>query len=101
MMNRRDFLKKATALGIGGALYPLQHALGAPPQHKLKMLILGIDGMDLHLAHVYMQKGVLPNFSKLAAVGGLRAVSSSFPPPEPGGLVGFFHRCHFANARDI
>jgi len=83
MMNRRDFLKKATALGIGGALYPLQHALGAPPKRKFKMLILGIDGMDLHLAHVYMQKGVLPNFSKLAAVGGLRAVSSSFPPQSP------------------
>ncbi|MBW2411247.1 MAG: alkaline phosphatase family protein, partial [Deltaproteobacteria bacterium] len=82
-MNRREFLKKATALGIGGALYPLQHALGKPSRRKFKMLVLGIDGMDLHLTQVYMQKGVLPNFSRLAAIGGLRAVSSSFPPQSP------------------
>jgi predicted AlkP superfamily phosphohydrolase/phosphomutase len=83
MINRREFIKKAAAFGICGALYPFNPVFGEMSKSKLKMLVLAIDGMDLHLTQVYMNRGVLPNFSKLAASGSLRAVSSSFPPQSP------------------
>lgn len=83
MINRREFIKKTAALGIYSTLYPLNHALASLAKRKLKMLVLGIDGMDPHLARVYMKRGVLPNFSKLAATGSMQAISSSFPPQSP------------------
>ena len=83
MINRREFIKKTAALGIYSTLYPLNHALASLAKRKLKMLVLGIDGMDPHLTRVYMKRGVLPNFSKLAATGSMQAISSSFPPQSP------------------
>ena len=83
MINRREFIKKTVALGMYSAFYPLSKAIGAVPNKNIKMLILGIDGMDHSLAWKYMQKGILPNFSKLAKTGSLQVISSSFPPQSP------------------
>lgn len=83
MINRREFIKKTVAFGIYSALHPLSKAIGAVSNKKVKMLVLGIDGMDISLTRTYMQKGLLPNFSKLAKTGSLQAVSSSFPPQSP------------------
>ncbi len=83
MINRREFIKKTVALGMYSAFYPLSKAAGAVPNKNMKMLVLGIDGMDHSLAWTYMKKGILPNFSKLAEAGSFQAISSSFPPQSP------------------
>ena len=50
---------------------------------RKKVIILGIDGMDVHLSRVYMRQGLLPNFTRLAHIGGFQSVASSIPPQSP------------------
>jgi predicted AlkP superfamily phosphohydrolase/phosphomutase len=50
-------------------------------EHKL--IILGIDGMDPQLLRQFMQEGKMPNFSRLAAQGSLRELTTSIPPQSP------------------
>jgi predicted AlkP superfamily phosphohydrolase/phosphomutase len=83
MINRRKFIKQMTALGVASAFYPLSRSESKQPVRGLKMLVLGIDGMDPHLAHAYMRKGLLPNFARLSRTGCFKTVSSSFPPQSP------------------
>lgn len=82
-MNRRKFLKTSVALGLGCSLLPAGCWLSNKPESRKKMLVLGIDGMDPHLARRYMQQGLLPNFSKLAQKGSMRSIASSTPPQSP------------------
>ncbi len=51
--------------------------------HGKKMLVLGCDGMDPKLVRRMMDAGRLPNFSKLAAQGGLLPLTTSIPPQSP------------------
>ncbi len=48
-----------------------------------KLIILGIDGMDPQLLRRYMAEGKMPNFSRLAATGSFRLLSTSIPPQSP------------------
>ncbi|MCP4682530.1 MAG: hypothetical protein GY864_09375 [Desulfobacterales bacterium] len=82
MMNRRQFIKTTSAAGLGCCLFPITGALHAAPGRK-KVLLLGIDGMDPHLTYQYMQKGVLPNLSKVAKKGSIMSVANSMPPQSP------------------
>lgn len=82
-MNRRQFIKNSTLLGLGATFYPASNLIAAAAQKRLKYLVLGIDGMDIKLASTFMRMGVLPNFSKLAAYGSLSAAATSFPPQSP------------------
>ncbi len=82
-MNRREFIKKSAICSIGASLYPYSNVLARNPNPRLKYLVLGIDGMDPHLANVYMQKGLLPNFAKLARIGSFSKVATTFPPQSP------------------
>jgi len=83
MINRRDFLKKTAKIGIGAGLVPFTRVLDARAGKRLKTIILGIDGMDSHLVQVYMNKGLLPNFSKLAQIGSFHSTGTSFPAQSP------------------
>lgn len=51
--------------------------------NQKKVIVIGIDGMDVHLTHAYMQQGLLPNFTKLAQKGSFMSVASSEPPQSP------------------
>ena len=82
-MNRREFLKASTILGVGCSLLPLSCWFSGKSKNQTKVLVLGIDGMDPHLARQYMHWGLLPNFSKLAQKGSMRSVASSTPPQSP------------------
>jgi predicted AlkP superfamily phosphohydrolase/phosphomutase len=81
---RRDFLKTAGAIlaaaPVSGSL--LTRAARAQ-SHFPRMLILGIDGMDHRLLGKFMMEGLMPNFSKLASMGGFSPLWSSMPPLSP------------------
>jgi len=82
-MNRRDFLKKSAILGLSANFYPASNLLAKAAMRRRKSLILGIDGMDIHLASTFMRLGLLPNFSRLAQAGSLTTANTSFPPQSP------------------
>ena len=51
--------------------------------HGKKVIILGIDGMDPDLLTNFMAEGKMPNFSRLAAQGSFRRLTTSIPPQSP------------------
>jgi predicted AlkP superfamily phosphohydrolase/phosphomutase len=57
----------------------------APAQwhSDLRLIILGIDGMDPQLLHRFMREGKMPNFAKLEAQGDFRQLTTSIPPQSP------------------
>ena len=48
-----------------------------------RLIILGFDGMDPVLARQWMDDGSLPNFRKLATMGGFHPLPTSNPPQSP------------------
>ena len=82
-MNRREFIAKTALIGLGAGLSPASELLAATVAKRRKTVILGIDGMDIKLASAFMRLGVLPNFSKLAQLGGMTSVATSCPPQSP------------------
>jgi len=53
------------------------------PPVEQRLIILGFDGMDPLLAKQWMDDGSLPNFRKLAALGGFHSLPTSNPPQSP------------------
>src|SRR5262249_30656784 len=52
-------------------------------QGEEKLIVLGIDGMDLQLLKQYMAEGKMPNFSALAQKGSFHTLTTSIPPQSP------------------
>ncbi len=50
---------------------------------RKRLIVLGIDGMDPVLLREFMDSGIMPNFAKLAARGGLMPLGTSTPPQSP------------------
>ena len=48
-----------------------------------RVIVLGIDGFDYHLARDLMARGRLPHLSALAATGTFNALATSTPPLSP------------------
>ena len=48
-----------------------------------RVIVLGMDGLDPNIVEAMMQKGELPNFSKLAASGSYSRLATSTPPESP------------------
>ena len=80
-MNRRKFLKKLAILGLSGN-FPLRRPLFGRISNK-KLLVLGIDGMDVPLTRRFMRQGIMPNLSRMVQMGSLCAMQSSMPPQSP------------------
>jgi len=53
------------------------------PRVEQRLIILGFDGMDPVLARQWMDDGSLPNFQKLATMGGFHSLATSNPPQSP------------------
>lgn len=81
-MHRRTFLKKSLAVGLGGCLLPYGKFLYAAPRRK-KVLVLGIDGMDVQLTREYMRQGILPNVRRVVEQGSMGPLATSTPPQSP------------------
>ena len=82
-MNRRTFIKTTAAAGAAYAFAPMSDMLARAAARRNIFLVLGIDGMDIHLARTFMGMGLLPNFSRLAHMGALSTSATSFPPQSP------------------
>ena len=48
-----------------------------------RVLVLGMDGLDPQLLAGWMTEGILPNFARLQASGGLSLFQTSNPPQSP------------------
>lgn len=56
---------------------------GGAPNDGLRMIVLGIDGMDYGVARELMDAGRMPNFSRLAAEGSFTPLETAIPPQSP------------------
>ena len=81
-MNRRQFLKGMAAVGANLVLPPFSRELFASPAGK-KVMVLGMDGMDVRLTRQYMDMGFLPNLAKLVQKGSMAPMQTSTPPQSP------------------
>ncbi len=70
-------------IGAGLGLAPLGCLWKSGKPVNRKIIVLGIDGMDINIASHYMKQGLLPSFSKLAKNGSLRSVATSMPLQSP------------------
>ena len=48
-----------------------------------RVIVLGFDGMDYRVTAGLMARGLMPNFSKLAASGGFSSLATTMPPQSP------------------
>lgn len=63
---------------------------GAPPErYAQKLVILGFDGLDPELTERGIRAGRLPNFARLAAVGGLNRLQTTISPESPTAWASF------------
>lgn len=85
-ISRREFMKTgagAAALLAGAGKVRAAKRLSGRGPGRTKVLVLGFDGLDPHLADIWMREGKLPAFRKLAALGGYRRLATSIPPQSP------------------
>lgn len=75
----------ATLLVCGGLCLLAGCSWGSDAEDPadMKMLVLGMDGMDPILVERMMEAGELPNFVKLAKQGGFTPLGTAMPPESP------------------
>lgn len=61
------------------------------PFHN-KIVILGFDGLSPEVIEPMMEKGLLPNFSRLKEQGSYRLLATTNPPPVSRCLDKFYNR---------
>ncbi len=66
----------------------------AARQPGMKMLVLGIDGMDPTILQRLMEAGRMPNFKALAERGGFKSLATSMPPQSPVAWSNFISGSH-------
>ncbi len=67
---------------IGGAIY-LQATRVPVVDPPRKVVVLGFDGVDPRLCREYMEKGLLPNLSRLAETGTFHELGTTIPSMSP------------------
>jgi predicted AlkP superfamily phosphohydrolase/phosphomutase len=92
-LDRREFIKNMSYLGIGLPLVLSGCDSGNKGQEAVKrrlkgqgfdkVIVLGIDGLDPKIIEALMEKGELPNFSRLRASGSYALLATSNPPQSP------------------
>jgi predicted AlkP superfamily phosphohydrolase/phosphomutase len=56
---------------------------GGSPPSDLKVIVLGMDGLDFSLTEKLMAEGRLPNFERLAEMGGFSSLETTVPAQSP------------------
>ena len=87
---RRIFLKKslqtACAVGIAASFSRKSHFASPAikkPEKTGKVLVLGIDGMDLSLLSNFINRGEMPAFEKLIKKGCITPLQTTLPSQSP------------------
>ena len=96
-MNRRDFIKlgltTGSLLAIGSGSNLVTQIKGRQ-ETRTKVLVLGFDGIDPHLAQIWMKEGLLPHFEKLRQQGDFSPLRTSHPPQSPVAWSNFITGCN-------
>ena len=85
-MFRSRCLKTLAWLGLALVLVALPSCGAARSDEdpgEVKVLVLGMDGLDPGLLTQLMEENRLPNFSRLAAIGDYSSFGTSMPPQSP------------------
>lgn len=69
--------------GAGCSESSAGQASSAGDSTGMKMLVLGMDGLDPVLLQKYMEEGKLPNFKKVAERGAFVPLATAMPPQSP------------------
>jgi predicted AlkP superfamily phosphohydrolase/phosphomutase len=56
---------------------------GGSPEPGMRMIVLGIDGMDYDVARELIEAGRMPNFARLAEQGSFTPLETAIPPQSP------------------
>jgi len=83
---RRQFNQTMAALALGALVSSCDKK---SPRAAHKVLIIAIDAMDHEILSRLMNKGAMPNFSRLAAEGDFRPLMSSIPAQTPVAFSNF------------
>ena len=78
-----DAMNILSRLGVSLLLLGLSGSALCVEPEEPRMVILGVDGMDPVMLQDFMDEGILPNFSKLAATGNFMKLGTSVPPQSP------------------
>jgi predicted AlkP superfamily phosphohydrolase/phosphomutase len=70
-------------LGLCTAVTSCGPGEGSEDPREMKVLVLGMDGLDPILLERMMAEDRLPNFSRLAAIGSYSSFGTSMPPQSP------------------
>jgi predicted AlkP superfamily phosphohydrolase/phosphomutase len=77
---------------LGAALLP---ACGdAEPTSETRMVVFGVDGLDPEMLQERIDRGMLPNFAKLAGSGTFQPLQTSWPPQSPVSWSNFITGCN-------
>lgn len=88
-MKRRDFLELTLMATLVASSHPtFSYGLGRK-ETPLKVLVLGMDGLDPKLLSRLIQKGSLPHFKRIIAQGGFSPLATSIPPQSPVAWANF------------
>ena len=95
--SRRDFVR----LNVHGAAYVAAGGLGhlacsfrPDRETDVKMIVLGLDGMDPQRVARLMSEGRMPNFSKVARDGYFGPLQTTPPPQSPVAWSSFASGCN-------
>ena len=73
----------ALALSALAALWSAPDVRGTPDPSQLKLIVLGVDGLDPKLLSGFMAEGLVPNLKRLSEQGGYLPLGTSVPPQSP------------------
>jgi len=94
-INRREFITRSAKAAAGiAAASQLGNKLFAAPvirntKRDTKVFILGIDGMDPQLLHLFIKKGLMPNFKKFLSSNYYSNLRTTLPPQSPVAWASF------------
>lgn len=92
-LNRREFLKRSTiaAAALTTGLPASSIYARSKKRCGKKVIVIGVDGMDPRLSEKMLKAGQLPNFARLAELGGYRRLGTSIPPQSPVAWANFIN----------
>lgn len=64
------------------------------PTSDTRVIVLGVDGLDPDLLRERINRGMLPNFARLAESGTLADLQTSWPPQSPVSWSNFITGCN-------
>ena len=92
-MNRREFLKASSILGLGCSFLPAGCWFNSKPVSQKKVLVLGIDGMDPNLLRLFVKRGEMPAFRQFMESFYFGPLQTTMPPQSPVAWLSFISGC--------